>query len=235
MSFQLPALVQSSGIDWKNILGFIPVLLGALLKLPGLWADFHEKSHKNRTVQLQWLHDAVKDSASHLHSPNLFRELVARVAYGYSYTSDEIEFALARRNPSSTLHDIRHSRAFATMTKDRRSYAPRTQRPFNRPMNLARRQTVTDSVLLISGLAFIACVFVTAFDPLPGIGLILELGFSIWMMFEASRGVACAIRLCGLTENDLRVPHPHGHAPDLSLVQTGGLDPCGNAANGNCA
>lgn len=202
MAVDISAIFSGAGINFTTAIGALPVVIGGLAKVPGWLNDFNEKAHKAKSAKMMWLHDALKDS-KHIQSPGLFREIVAQLAYGYAYSSDEVEFATARRNPTGVLHDIRYGKAFAVMSQDRKGFKPKKEPLLLRWMNLSRRQIITDWLLVVFIIGLIFCLILSWFAPVGGLMLVVQFAFGVWSMATASRATSCAVRLCSLTDDHL--------------------------------
>lgn len=205
MAVEISTIFNGAGVNFATVVGALPVVIGGIAKVPGWLSDFNEKAHKAKSAKMTWLHDALKES-THIHSPALFREIVAQLAYGYAYSSDEVEFATARRNPTGILRDIRYGKAFAVMSQDRNGFRPKKEPLLLRWMSLSRRQTITDWLLVVFIIALISCLILSWFAPIGGLMLSVEFAFGVWSMATAARATSCAIRLCALTDDHLCAP-----------------------------
>jgi hypothetical protein len=205
MAVEISTIFDGAGVNVTTIVGALPVVIGGIAKAPGWFSDFNEKAHKAKSAKMTWLHDALKES-KHIHSPGLFREIVAQLAYGYAYSSDEVEFATARRNPTGILRDIRYGKAFAVMSQDRKGFRPKKEPLLLRWVSLSRRQAITDWLLVVFIIGLISCLILSWFAPIGGLMLSVEFAFGVWSMATASRATSCAVRLCALTEDHLCAP-----------------------------
>lgn len=150
------------------------------------------------------LMDVLKaDKASAINPLHL--ELAFQRAFGRKLTSDEIVFALDRRNTSNLLFDMWHGRAFAKLTPERTGFVIKQKHM----LSLKVRGRISDAIayyLVIPG--FLVALIYAIVQPVVGVAFMVEMSVFFWMMLTLARSIACARRLI---END--------HSIDLRVVQ----------------
>lgn len=193
-SSQLGSLFQDLGPPWLatsiKFLGF------TLLVAASVWRWHYwvrERALKINAARFKWLHELLKQGKQ-LDCPELLQELSFQRAYAYRYEEDEIAFALARRNPSQILHDLRYGRPYARLTPGGTTIE---QVPaWLLPSSLPFRLRVVNATAFLLGLGLVGSFVVLLVNPPGGLLLFFESAWGLYMMFTLSRGLDCAIRLC---------------------------------------
>ncbi|HJW56940.1 MAG TPA: hypothetical protein VJ577_16865 [Burkholderiaceae bacterium] len=186
----------------------LALALAAAATLPVVWFAswrlmyaMREKSLNFSDKRLSWLMETLKiERLEAIHPLRL--ELVFRRAYGYRYNSDEIRLAMARKNTSGLLFDIRYGVSFVRLNKASTGFEVKKEHV----LSLQTRERIADWIAQLIFIPAILFSFIFSFLwPVEGIFALVESVVFFVVFMGMSRSLACAQRLLTLDRYPLIV------------------------------
>lgn len=219
LAAQLSQLLQDIGPPWLATL--IKLAAIALPLVVGAWRWHYwvrERELKIRDARFKWLHGLL-EQGKHIDCPGLLQELSFQQAYRYRYDETEIAFAQARVNPSQLLHDLRHGRPYARVSPDGTRIDEVPPSRVLRRLSLKTRALVVNSAAFLFGLTAMGSLIAMTVTPVGGLLLFIESACAVYMMFDISRGLDCAMRLTTLSPDRLRPKRGSNGADKLEVMK----------------
>ncbi|MRW83209.1 hypothetical protein GJ698_03775 [Pseudoduganella sp. FT26W] len=157
-------------------------------------------------------------------------EIAFHQAYGFKLSSDEIDFALKRKNTTRLLFDIRYGKAFLHLNDTKSQFMPIHQHR----LSLKTREKIVGGLnyaLIVPGIfwAGLYCFVNRA----GGIPILIELVIGFWIFLVLMRQLNCAHRLEMLTEEPDLPPVSKRKRPKPKQPETSALSIVPDASTGS--